>query len=202
MTEFSSAGQSSTQELFHPLNHLHDHNKQGRITSGPAAKTSHRLRGTGMRSASSGGLITTSSHPTLRAHRHPRKKGAERRNSRSATTSRVHASKVSSNIRELEGTLIRVTAFANLNGTPVRHGARETVLKDLITLDETTSSRRSNIINHTADTSRLSVDDLYGSSRSQAVATARQSRCTCAARMTNLSLPRSASCSATATTQR
>jgi chromosomal replication initiator protein len=41
-------------------------------------------------------------------------------------------SKISSNIRELEGALIRVTAFASLNRQPVDLGLAEIVLKDLI----------------------------------------------------------------------
>ncbi|WOI45590.1 DnaA ATPase domain-containing protein [Acidovorax sp. BLS4] len=45
------------------------------------------------------------------------------------------ASKISSNIRELEGALIRVTAFASLNRQPVDVALAEMVLKDLITDD-------------------------------------------------------------------
>ena len=99
------------------------------------------------------------------------------------------ATKVSSNIRELEGTLIRVTAFANLNRTPVDLQLVQTVLKDLITLDEDNVIAPVDIINHTADYFKLSVDDLYGSSRSQAVATARQIAMYLCREMTSLSLP-------------
>ena len=65
------------------------------------------------------------------------------------------ASKVSSNIRELEGTLIRVTAFANLNRTPVDMALVQTVLKDLITLDEDNVISPVDIINHTAEYFKL-----------------------------------------------
>lgn len=100
------------------------------------------------------------------------------------------ASKVSSNIRELEGTLIRVTAFASLNRTPVDLSLVQTVLKDLITLDEDNVIAPVDIINHTAAYFKLTVDDLYGSSRSQAVATARQIAMYLCREMTNLSLPK------------
>jgi chromosomal replication initiator protein len=100
------------------------------------------------------------------------------------------ATKVSSNIRELEGTLIRVTAFASLNRTPVDLQLVQTVLKDLITLDEDNVIAPVDIINHTADYFKLSVDDLYGSSRSQAVATARQIAMYLCRELTNLSLPK------------
>ena len=110
------------------------------------------------------------------------------------------ASKVSSNIRELEGTLIRVTAFANLNRTPVDMQLVQTVLKDLITLDEDNVIAPVDIINHTAAYFKLTVDDLYGSSRSQAVATAVRSPCTSAVSSPTFRCPRSGSSSATAIT--
>ena len=92
--------------------------------------------------------------------------------------------------RELEGTLIRVTAFASLNKTGVDLALVQTVLKDLITLDEDNVIAPVDIINHTAEYFKLTVDDLYGSSRSQAVATARQIAMYLCREMTNLSLPK------------
>ena len=100
------------------------------------------------------------------------------------------ATKVSSNIRELEGTLIRVSAFASLNRTPVDMALAQTVLKDLITLDDDNVISPVDIINHTADYFKLTVDDLYGSRRSQAVATARQIAMYLCREMTSLSLPK------------
>jgi len=100
------------------------------------------------------------------------------------------ASKVSSNIRELEGTLIRVTAFASLNRTPVDMALVQTVLKDLITLDDDNVISPVDIINTTAAYFKLSVEDLYGSSRSQAVAIARQIAMYLCRELTNLSLPK------------
>lgn len=67
-----------------------------------------------------------------------------------------------------------MTAFASLNRTAVDMALVQTVLKDLITLDEDNVIAPTDIINHTAEYFKLSVDDLYGSSRSQAIATARQ----------------------------
>ena len=66
----------------------------------------------------------------------------------------------------------------------------QTVLKDLITLDEDNVIAPVDIINHTADYFKLTVDDLYGSSRSQAVATARQIAMYLCRELTNLSLPK------------
>ena len=66
----------------------------------------------------------------------------------------------------------------------------QTVLKDLITLDDDNVIAPIDIITNTADYFKLSVDDLYGSSRSQAVATARQIAMYLCRELTNLSLPK------------
>ncbi len=184
-------GKDSTQEaFFHTFNTLHDHNKQVVITSDlpPKHLTGFEDR---MRSRFEGGLITDVQAPDLETRIAILRKKAQ--NDRLQVNDEVLeyiASKVSSNIRELEGTLIRVTAFANLNRTPVDLQLVQTVLKDLITLDEENVIAPVDIINHTAAYFKLTVDDLYGSSRSQAVATARQIAMYLCRELTNLSLPK------------
>lgn len=184
-------GKDSTQEaFFHTFNTLHDHNKQVVITSDlpPKHLTGFEDR---MRSRFEWGLITDVQAPDLETRIAILRKKAQ--NDRLQVRDDVleyMASKVSSNIRELEGTLIRVTAFANLNRTPVDLQLVQTVLKDLITLDEDNVIAPVDIINHTAAYFKLTVDDLYGSSRSQAVATARQIAMYLCRELTNLSLPK------------
>lgn len=184
-------GKDSTQEaFFHTFNTLHDHNKQVVITSDVAPKhlTGFEDR---MRSRFEWGLITDVQAPDLETRiAILRKKAQSDRLQVPDDILEYMATKVSSNIRELEGTLIRVTAFANLNKTPVDLALVQTVLKDLITLDEDNVIAPVDIINHTADYFKLTVDDLYGSSRSQAVATARQIAMYLCREMTNLSLPK------------
>jgi chromosomal replication initiator protein len=184
-------GKDSTQEaFFHTFNTLHDHNKQVVITSDLAPKhlTGFEDR---MRSRFEWGLITDVQAPDLETRiAILRKKAQSERLQVPEDILEYMATKVSSNIRELEGTLIRVTAFANLNKTPVDLALVQTVLKDLITLDEDNVISPVDIINHTADYFKLSVDDLYGSSRSQAVATARQIAMYLCREMTSLSLPK------------
>lgn len=184
-------GKDSTQEaFFHTFNTLHDHNKQVVITSDlpPKHLTGFEDR---MRSRFEWGLITDVQAPDLETRIAILRKKAQ--NDKLQVRDDVLeyiASKVSSNIRELEGTLIRVTAFANLNRTPVDMQLVQTVLKDLITLDEDNVIAPVDIINHTAAYFKLTVDDLYGSSRSQAVATARQIAMYLCRELTNLSLPK------------
>ena len=180
-----------TQEaFFHTFNTLHDHNKQVVITSDlpPKALTGFEDR---MRSRFEWGLITDVQAPDLETRIAILRKKAQSENLQvSSDILEYMATKVSSNIRELEGTLIRVTAFASLNRTPVDLALVQTVLKDLITLDDDNVIAPVDIINHTAEYFKLTVDDLYGSSRSQAVATARQIAMYLCREMTNLSLPK------------
>jgi chromosomal replication initiator protein len=184
-------GKDSTQEaFFHTFNTLHDHNKQVVITSDlpPKHLTGFEDR---MRSRFEWGLITDVQAPDLETRiAILRKKAQSERLQVPDDILEYMASKVSSNIRELEGTLIRVTAFSSLNKTPVDLALVQTVLKDLITLDDDNVIAPVEIINHTAAYFKLTVDDLYGSSRSQAVATARQIAMYLCREMTNLSLPK------------
>jgi len=184
-------GKDSTQEaFFHTFNTLHDHNKQVVITSDlpPKQLTGFEDR---MRSRFEWGLITDVQAPDLETRiAILRKKAQSDRLQVPHDILEYIASKVSSNIRELEGTLIRVTAFSSLNRMPVDMALVQTVLKDLITLDDDNVIAPVDIINHTAGYFKLTVDDLYGSSRSQAVATARQIAMYLCRELTNLSLPK------------
>ncbi|WP_207455351.1 chromosomal replication initiator protein DnaA [Desertivibrio insolitus] len=184
-------GKAETQEaFFHTFNTLHDHNRQVVITSDlpPKHLTGFEDR---MRSRFEWGLITDVQAPDLETRiAILRKKAQSERLQVPDDILEFMASKISSNIRELEGTLIRVTAFANLNRTAVDMQLVQTVLKDVITLDDDNVISPVDIINHTADYFRLTVDDLYGSSRSQAVATARQIAMYLCREMTSLSLPK------------
>ncbi|MBD4656304.1 chromosomal replication initiation protein, partial [Xanthomonas citri pv. citri] len=78
------------------------------------------------------------------------------------------------NIRELEGALIRVTAFASLNQQSVDISLAEVVLKDLIPEGRETPVTPERIIAETADYFDISADDLLGTSRAQTLVTARQ----------------------------
>lgn len=184
-------GKAETQEaFFHTFNTLHDHNKQVVITSDvpPKHLTGFEDR---MRSRFEWGLITDVQAPDLETRiAILRKKAQSERLQVPDDILEYMASKVSSNIRELEGTLIRVTAFASLNRTPVDMPLVQTVLKDLITDDSDNVVAPVDIITATAEYFKLTVEDLYGSSRSQAVATARQIAMYLCRELTNLSLPK------------
>jgi chromosomal replication initiator protein len=100
------------------------------------------------------------------------------------------ASKISSNIRELEGALIRVTAFASLNNSEVDRDLAETVLKDLITDEGAQEITSAQIIAATADYFNLTVDELNSKSRTRTLVTARQIAMYLLRELTDMSLPR------------
>ncbi|GEK80396.1 chromosomal replication initiator protein DnaA [Agrococcus baldri] len=184
-------GKESTQEaFFHTFNTLHDHNKQVVITSDVAPK---HLQGFEDRMVSrfEWGLITDVTAPDLETRiAILRKKAEAERIQIPPEVLSVIADKVQSNIRELEGTLIRVTAFASLNRLPVTMELAQTVLKDLFSFDEEAPVSPSDIISHTANYFKLTVDDLHGSSRSQTIALARQIAMYLCREMTSMSLPK------------
>lgn len=184
-------GKAETQEaFFHTFNTLHDHNKQVVITSDVQPK---QLRGfeDRMRSRFEWGLLTDIQVPDLETRIAILRKKAQRENLEiDHSILEFIASKFTSNIRELEGTLIRVTAFASLNREAIDMPLVQTVLKDLITLDEDNEIQPTDIISHTADYFNFAVDDLYGSSRAQQVATARQIAMYLCRELTPLSLPK------------
>jgi chromosomal replication initiator protein len=99
------------------------------------------------------------------------------------------ASKFSNNIRELEGALIRVSAYASLDRQSLDIAVAETVLRDLISDDDTTVTA-STIIATTATYFSVSPDELTGPSRSHALVTARQIAVYLCRELTDLSLPK------------
>lgn len=184
-------GKDSTQEaFFHTFNTLHDHNKQVVVTSDlpPKQLTGFEDR---MRSRFEWGLITDVQAPDLETRiAILRKKAASERIDINDDVVELMASKVSSNVRELEGALIRVTAFSNLNKAPISMELARTVLKDLVLTEDTNVVSPVDIINITATFYQLTIDDLYGPSRSQTIALARQVAMYLSREMTNLSLPK------------
>ncbi|MFE1646254.1 chromosomal replication initiator protein DnaA [Microbacterium sp. P01] len=184
-------GRAETQEaFFHTFNTLHDHDKQVVITSDvpPKHLTGFEDR---MRSRFEWGLITDVQAPDLETRiAILRKKAQSERLQIPPEVMEYIASVVSSNIRELEGALIRVSAFASLNRSTLDMSLAQTVLRDIIEQDDANVISPTDIITATAQYFKLSVDDLYGSSRSQAVATARQIAMYLCRERTSLSLPK------------
>ena len=184
-------GKDQTQEaFFHTFNNLHDHNKQVVITSDLRPK---QLEGFEERMLSrfEWGLITDIQAPEFETRvAILRKKAAVERIEIPDEVIEFMASRISSNIRELEGTLIRVTAFANLNRQPIDMELIQTVLKDSFSISEDTRISPQEIIAATASYYKITQEQITGSGRQAAIALARQIAMHICRELTDLSLPK------------
>jgi chromosomal replication initiator protein len=188
--QFLSGKVQTQEEFFHTFNTLHNANKQIVVTSDLPPKQLQDFEDR-MRSRFEWGLITDVQPPDLETRiAILRKKSAQERLSAPPDVLEFIASKISTNIRELEGALIRVTAFASLNRQPVDLPLAEVVLKDLITDQAGPEITSSIIMMQTAAYFGVTVDDLCGSSRSRVLVTARQIAMYLCRELTDLSLPK------------
>ena len=184
-------GKEETQEaFFYTFNTLYDHNKQVVITSDLPPKQLEGFEDR-MLSRFEWGLLTDIQAPQLETRIAILRKKAETEKLRVPDEILEYmAERVSSNIRELEGTLIRVTAYANLNRSPVDLQLVQTILKDIVPIGETSVYAPIDIIKVVADYYNISPDEIYGSSRQQAIAMARQIAMYIIREQTQLSLPK------------
>ncbi|HWJ83705.1 MAG TPA: chromosomal replication initiator protein DnaA [Nocardioides sp.] len=184
-------GKTQTQEeFFHTFNALHNANKQIVLTSDRAPKRLEALEDR-LRSRFEWGLITDVQPPDLETRiAILRKKAAMDRLTAPPDVLEFIASKIQTNIRELEGALIRVTAFANLNRQEVDLTLAEIVLKDLIPEGGEPEITASLIIAQTANYFGLTIDELTGPSRGRHLVMARQIAMYLCRELTGLSLPK------------
>ncbi len=188
--QFLQGKEQTMEEFFHTFNTLHNTDKQVVITSDVAPKFLNGFEDR-MRSRFEWGLLTDVQPPDLetRIAILRRKAGTERLLAPDDVLEYI-ASRIATNIRELEGALIRVTAFANLNRQPVDRMLAEMVLKDLITDTEGTKVTPSLILGQTADYFGLTIEALRSPDRSRALVNARQIAMYLCRELTELSLPR------------
>lgn len=188
--QFLENKERTQEEFFHTFNTLYNSNKQIVISSDRPPKQLTTLEDR-LRSRFEWGLITDIQPPELETRiAILRKKAAQDKLNAPDEVLEFIASKISSNIRELEGALIRVTAFASLNKQPVELGLAEIVLKDLIPEDGGPEITEATIMAMTAAYFSLTIDDLCGTSRSRVLVNARQIAMYLCRELTDLSLPK------------
>ncbi|MFD0512260.1 chromosomal replication initiator protein DnaA [Streptomyces aureus] len=190
--QFLADKESTQEEFFHTFNTLHNANKQIVLSSDRPPKQLVTLEDR-LRNRFEWGLITDVQPPELETRiAILRKKAVQEQLNAPPEVLEFIASRISRNIRELEGALIRVTAFASLNRQPVDLGLTEIVLKDLIPGGEDSAPEitATAIMAATADYFGLTVEDLCGSSRSRVLVTARQIAMYLCRELTDLSLPK------------
>ncbi len=188
--QFLEHKEGTQEEFFHTFNTLHNDNKQIVISSDRPPKQLSTLEDR-LRTRFEWGLITDVQPPDLETRiAILRKKAAQDRLAAPADVLEFIASKISRNIRELEGALIRVTAFASLNRQTVDLSLAEVVLKDLIPADGGSEITGAVIMAATAEYFGLTMEDLCGSSRSRMLVTARQIAMYLCRELTDMSLPK------------
>ncbi len=188
--QFLENKEGTQEEFFHTFNTLHNAEKQIVISSDRAPKRLVTLEDR-LRSRFEWGLQTDVQPPELETRiAILRKKAVQDRLNAPPEALEYIASRISTNIRELEGALIRVTAFASLNRQSVDLQLAEFVLKDLIPETHGPDITAATIMGQTASYFGLSIDDLCGTSRSRVLVTARQIAMYLCRELTDMSLPK------------
>ncbi|WP_062381167.1 chromosomal replication initiator protein DnaA [Demequina pelophila] len=187
--QFLQGKEQTLEEFFHTFNALHNAGKHVVITSDVSPRNLDGIEER-MRTRFEWGLMTDVQPPDLETRiAILRKKAAADAVQAPGDVLEYIGSNITSNIRELEGALIRVTAFAALNRQPVDLSLAQVVLKDLIS-DDDSEITASTIIGKTADYFGISIEELTGTSRSRVFVTARQIAMYLCRQLTDLSLPK------------
>jgi chromosomal replication initiator protein len=188
--QFLENKERTQEEFFHTFNTLHNAKKQIVISSDRSPKQLTTLEDR-LRSRFAWGFTIDVQPPELETRiAILRKKAAQDRLNAPDDVLEYIASKISTNIRELEGALIRVTAFASLNRQSVDMGLAEIVLKDLMPNETNLEITAATIMAQTATFFKLTLEDLCGTSRSRALVEARQIAMYLCRELTDLSLPK------------
>ncbi|WP_027661599.1 chromosomal replication initiator protein DnaA [Salinispora fenicalii] len=188
--QFLENRERTQEEFFHTFNTLHNANKQIVITSDRSPKQLATLEDR-LRTRFEWGLLADIQPPDLETRiAILQKKAAQERLFAPPDVLEFIASRVSNSIRELEGALIRVTAFASLTRSSVELSLAEEVLRDFIPDGTGPEITADQIMVATADYFGVSLEDLRGHSRSRVLVNARQVAMYLCRELTDLSLPR------------
>jgi len=182
------AGKESTQEeFFHTFNTLHGQDKQIVISSDRPPKALVTLEER-LRSRFEWGLTADIQPPDFETRMAVLRGKSERAGRRiPAEIIEVIARRVQSNIRELEGALTRVVAFADLSGVPLSPQLVGTALADL--LPRRSDLKPSEVVRSVADAFGVPIERMLGRDRSQEVALPRQIAMYLLREESNISLP-------------
>ena len=184
------AGKESTQEeFFHTFNALHTAGKQIILTSDRPPQEIARLEDR-LKSRFAWGLLADVKKPDFetRIAILREKASQEHINVEDAVLETI-ASHIDSNIRELEGSLTRLAAYANLTGKPMSVQLCNEALRDLFTTQTRKEVTAQSIMQTVADYYSITVNDLVCHSRRREITVPRQIAMYLTREMTNLSLP-------------
>jgi chromosomal replication initiator protein len=188
--QFLENRERTQEEFFHTFNTLHNANKQIVITSDRSPRQLSTLEDR-LRTRFEWGLLADIQPPDMETRiAILQKKAASERLNAPGDVLEFIAGMITNSIRELEGALIRVTAYASLNRAPVDLALAEEVLKDFIPDAGRPEITADQIMEHTSEYFGVTVDDLTGQSRSRVLVNARQVAMYLCRELTDLSLPR------------
>ena len=188
--QFLESKIQTQEEFFHTFNTLHNAQKQIVMTSDRAPKLLEALEPR-LRSRFEWGLITDIQPPDLETRIAILKKFAVNEHlTVGLDVLEFIAARIQTNIRELEGALNRVSAFASLNKQPVDVSLAEVVLRDIMPAGVDAQVSASKIMAETAAYFGIGLDELTGSSRTHGLVTARQIAMYLCREFTDLSLPK------------
>jgi chromosomal replication initiator protein len=172
--QFMERKEGLQEEFFHTYNDLKGASKQIVLTSDRPPKSIETLEDR-LRSRFLSGLITEIDPPDLETRLAIlRSKCMSEHQDVPDDVLEFIASHVKDNIRELEGALIRICAFAKLNKEPISLTQAEHVLSDLVLAGEPRRISPQMILDATAASYGFTVEALCGPSRTRPLVTARQ----------------------------
>src|SRR5664279_486768 len=188
--QFLEGKEGTQEEFFHTFNTLYNANKQIVISSDRPPKRLETLEDR-MRTRFEWGLTTDIQPPELETRiAILRKKAAMDRMNAPDDVLEFIASRIERNIRELEGALIRVTAFASLNRQTVDLSLAQIVLRDLIRDPVSNDIDAATIMAVTAEYFGVTLDELCGPVKTKQIASARQIAMYLCRELTDLTLPK------------
>lgn len=188
--QFLERAERTQEEFFHTFNTLHNANKQLVISSDRSPRQLSTLEDR-LRTRFEWGLLADVQPPDLETRiAILQKKAAQERLDAPPDALEFIASRIHHSIRELEGALIRVTAYASLTRKPVDLALAQGVLQDFIPEGESPDVTAEDIMTATAEYFGVSDTDLRGHSRSRVLVNARQVAMYLCRELTDLSLPR------------
>ena len=187
--QFMENKEGLQEEFFHTFNQLHGANRQIVLSSDRPPRAIATLEDR-LRSRFEWGLITDIQPPDVETRLAILRKKAEREPTHVPDdVLEFIAAHITNNIRELEGALIRVSAFASLNRAPLSAELASQVLSDILSDSQPRPVTAQVILEATAKMFGFTVDELRGKSRRRPLVTARQIGMYVCREMTDLSYP-------------
>ena len=188
--QFLEGKEGTQEEFFHTFNALHQANKQIILSSDRPPRQLTTLEDR-LRTRFEGGLITDIQPPDLETRIAILMKKASADGTRvSDDVLTLIASQFESSIRELEGALIRVSAYSSLINEPITLDVAQVALRDILPDEGDITITAATIKEVAAEYFRISMDRLTGSGKTRTVAHARQLAMYLCRELTDLSLPK------------